>query len=193
MNGKGKPTLSRGRSLTAIVTHLQMERPPKHYPPLPSGTQLALLKCRSIPLHFYRYLYDRVGREWHWTAALTLSDAELSERLESPRTDIRVLHLDGCPAGFFELRLLSEQECRLVHFGLMAHAIGRGLGRWFLGAAIRAAWEHGPRTVSVETCTLDHPAALGLYQKMGFAPVWRKEETVSELSEEARAAVLLRA
>ncbi|WP_309084406.1 GNAT family N-acetyltransferase [Chelativorans sp.] len=181
------------RMLTAIVTHLQMESPPLHYPPTPAGSQLALLRCRSIPLHFYRYLYDRVGREWHWTAALSLSDADLAERLSSPRTDLRVLYLDGAPAGFFELRLILGGECRLVHFGLMAHAIGRGLGRWFLGTAIRAAWEHNPRLVSVETCTLDHPAALPLYQKLGFTPVWRKEETVQELPFDARAEILLRA
>ncbi|WEX07406.1 GNAT family N-acetyltransferase [Chelativorans sp. AA-79] len=187
-----KATSSRGRVLTAVVTHLQMGVQPQHYPPAPAGMQLALLKCRDMPLHFYRYLYDRVGREWHWTAALTLSDRDLKERVDSDRADIRVLYLDGAPAGFFELRLLSEQECRLVHFGLMPHAIGRGLGRWFLGTAIRAGWEHAPRIVSVETCTLDHPAALQLYQKLGFSPVWRREETVSELSPEARAAVLLR-
>jgi len=188
----GKATFSKARALTAVITHLQMDRPPLHYPPSPVGMHLALLKCRSIPLHFYRYLYDRVGRDWHWTAALTLPDADLRQRLDSPRADVRALYVDGAPAGFFELRMLSDEECRLVHFGLMPHAIGRGLGRWFLGTAIQAAWEHQPRLVSVETCTLDHPAALPLYQKLGFSPAWRKEETVRELSPDARAAVLLR-
>lgn len=181
-----------GRVLRATVTRLRMDRPPDRYPPLPASVQLALLRCRNMPPHYYRYLYDRVGRAWHWTAALMLTDAELAERLSSSRTDIHVLYMDGAPAGFFELRFLNEGECRLVHFGLMAHAIGRRLGRWFLGEAIRAAWAHNPRVVSVETCTLDHPAALGLYQKMGFEPVWRKEETVRELSAGERAAVLLR-
>ncbi len=181
-----------GRTLRATVIHLEMAAPPRTYPAIPSGRQLALLRCHDMPLHFYRYLYDRVGREWHWTAALNLSDTALAERLQSAQTDIHVLNMEGCPAGFFELRLLQGEECRLVHFGLMAHAVGTGLGRWFLGAAIRTAWSHGPRLVSVETCTLDHPAALGLYQKMGFSPVWRREETVTVLSPEARAAVLLR-
>ena len=181
-----------GRTLRATVTHLRMEEEPGVYPSAPSRPQLALLQGRDMPLHFYRYLYDRVGREWHWTAALKLSDDELAKRLASPYTDIHILYMNGSPAGFFELRLLSAQECRLVHFGLMPHAQGLGLGRWFLGSAIRAAWSHGPRVVSVETCTLDHPAALGLYQKMGFTPVSRKEESVAELTPEARAAVLLR-
>lgn len=182
----------RGRTLQTTVTHLQMKEPPSTYPPVPVGQQLALLKCEFMPLHFYRYLYDRVGRDWHWTAALSLSDAQLAERLESERTDIRVLNMDGCPAGFFELRLLTERECRLVHFGLMKHAIGRGLGRWFLGTAIRTAWSHAPQLISVETCTLDHPAALQLYQKLGFTAVERREEAVKELSLEDKAQVLLR-
>ena len=56
----------------------------------------------------------------------------------------------------------------LVFFGMMEHAIGRGFGRWFLGAAIEAAWAYHPERVIVQTCTLDHPSALALYQKMGF-------------------------
>ena len=191
-SSNSKTSLARGRTLTAVVTHLEMRERPQRFPAVPAGPQLALLKCKAMPLHYYRYLYDRVGRQWHWTAALTLADADLAERLASDRTHIQVLYLDGAPAGFFELRLLSKEECRLVHFGLMSHAIGRGLGRWFLGSAIRAAWEHGPEMVSVETCSLDHPAALSLYQKLGFVPVWRKEESVSELTPEARATVLLR-
>lgn len=178
--------------LRATVTRLQMTAPPRSYPAAPPSPQLALLRCHAMPLHYYRYLYDRVGRKWHWTAALNLSDAELAERLSNPRTDLRVLYMDGCPAGFFELRLLPEQECRLVHFGFMEHAIGRGLGRWFLATAIRAAWSHDSRLVSVETCTLDHPAALGLYQKMGFEPVWRREETVLDMLPAQRAEAVLR-
>ena len=183
---------SGAQTLRALVTHLEMDAPPRSYPPLPIGRQMALMRCRDMPLHFYRYLYDRVGRAWHWTAALRLGDEALAERLQSPQTDVQVLYVEGCPSGFFELRLLSQEECRLVHFGLMAHANGTGLGHWFLGAAVQAAWAHGPRLVSVETCTLDHPAALALYQKMGFEPVWRKEENLVTLSEEERAAVLMR-
>ncbi|WP_173931581.1 GNAT family N-acetyltransferase [Chelativorans sp. Marseille-P2723] len=188
----GRISATRRRMLRATVTHLRMATPPRHYPHPPIGMPLSVSRCRSIPLHFYRYLYDRVGRDWHWTAALTLSDKQLEERLESPRTDINVLYLDACPAGFFELRLLNEQDCRLVHFGLMRHAIGRGISRWFLGEAIRTAWKHEPEVVSVETCTLDHPAALPLYQKMGFSPVWQKDEYVTEISPEVRTAVILR-
>jgi GNAT superfamily N-acetyltransferase len=54
------------------------------------------------------------------------------------------------------------------YFGLMPHAIGRGLGRWLLGEAIRDAWCGDPTRLWLHTCTLDHPAALPNYLKAGF-------------------------
>jgi len=174
------------------VTLLEMHRPPERYPPIPMGPhQLALLRCRDMPLHFYRYIYDRVGRDWHWTAALFLDDEQLARRLKAPDREFHVLYMDGAPAGFFELHRFDRKECRLLLFGLMPHAIGKGLSRWFLGCAIRAAWEGSPKVVSVETCTLDHPAALPLYQKMGFVPVRRSETYGMPISDEKRAEVLL--
>jgi hypothetical protein len=74
----------------------------------------------------------------------------------------------------------------------LPHAIGLGLSRWFLGCAIRTAWEVKPDVVSIETCTLDHPAALPLYQKMGFMPVRRTEAIATAISPEQRAEALLR-
>jgi len=181
-----------GSGPTVTVTYLQMSRPAERYPHAPMGHQLALFCCRDMPLHFYRYLYDRVGRDWHWTAALMLDDEQLSRRLKSSSREIHVLYRDGAPAGFFELHHMDRSETRLVHFGLFPHAIGLGLSRWFLGCAIRSAWEAKPEVVSIETCTLDHPAALPLYQKMGFMPVRRTEAVATPISPQQRAQVLLR-
>ncbi len=44
----------------------------------------------------------------------------------------------------------------------------------------------------VQTCTLDHPAALPLYQKLGFQPVGQKKEVIRPLSLEERAAIVMR-
>ncbi|TIX52655.1 MAG: GNAT family N-acetyltransferase, partial [Mesorhizobium sp.] len=55
-----------------------------------------------------------------------------------------------------------------------------------------AAWSHGPRRVTVQTCTLDHPAALPLYQKLGFAPVAQKKEIVHPMTFAERAASVMR-
>lgn len=178
--------------IEVTVTFLEMERPPGAMPSMPYGRQLALLRARDIPLHYYRYLIDRVGRKWHWVNALRTPEEEMRTALHKPDRDIRVLHLDGAPAGFFDLKSDLPESVELAYFGLMDHATGQGLGRWFLGAALEAAWAYGPRKVTVQTCTLDHPAALSLYQKLGFGPVGQVREMVRPLSFEERSAIVMR-
>ena len=178
--------------IEVTVTFLEMTAPPRSYAHAPMNRQVALLRARNIPLHFYRYLMDRVGRKWHWVNILRLDDDELAAMVHDPSRDIRVLYLDGAPAGFFDLKLRLPETVELAFFGMMADATVQGLGRWFLGSAIEAAWSHAPRRVIVQTCTLDHPAALPLYQKLGFSPVGQKKEHVRPMTEEQRARSVMR-
>lgn len=178
--------------IPVTVTFLEMAAPPKQYPPLPVHRQLALFRTRNIPVHFYRYLMDRVGRKWHWVNALKIEDETLERSIHAPGRDIRVLYMDGCPAGFFDIKPHLPASAELGYFGLMDHAVGLGIGRWFLGAAIEACWSHGPRKITVQTCTLDHPAALPLYQKLGFEPVGQSKEVIQPMPLRERADVLLR-
>lgn len=180
------------KPIDVTVTFLEMATPPAHLPPLPLNQPVALLQARDIPLHFYRYLLDRVGRRWKWERSLRLSDEELAAELAHPGRDIRVLYLDGAPAGFFDIRPSLPDHTEIAYFGMMDHALGRGLGRWFLGSAIGAAWATKPQVVSVQTCTLDHPAALSLYQKLGFSPVGQRNEKVRPLDDAERAEILSR-
>jgi len=178
--------------IPVTVTFLEMRRAPAHTLPVPYNRQLALIRARAIPLHYYRYLIDRVGRKWHWVNALRLDDAELAAGLHREDRDVRVLYLDGSPAGFFDLKPHLPEEVELAYFGMMEHALGQGIGRWFLSAAIEAAWALQPRRVTVQTCTLDHPAALSLYQKLGFEPVGQKKEMVRTLTLAERSASVMR-
>lgn len=178
--------------IEVTVTFLEMTAQPARYAPLPVGRQIVLLRVKDIPLHYYRYLIDRVGRKWHWVNALRLSDDELAEGLHAPGRDIRVLYLDGAPAGFFDIKPHLPDHAELAYFGMMDHAMGQGLGRWFLGAAVEAAWSGNPSVVTVQTCTLDHPAALPLYQKIGFSPVAQKQETVYPLDFSERSERVMR-
>lgn len=172
------------RPLKTVVTHLEMKERPHAYAPLPLNRKIALIKADNIPLHFYRYLMYRTGKRWHWVMRLRMSDAELASIVHAPTTDIFVLSVDGAPAGFFEIERKDPEIGEISYFGLMDHAIGTGLGRWFLSAAIESAWRHDPKKVIVHTCTLDHPAALGLYQKLGFSPAARGEAVLLPLSDE---------
>ncbi len=179
-------------AIPVTVTFLEMTRPPATYAHPPMNRHIALIRTRDMPLHYYRYLIDRVGRKWQWVNVLRLSDEELAAAISGPGRDIRVLYLDGCPAGFFDIKPHLPDEAEIAYFGMMEHATGLGLGRWFLGAAIEAAWACGPKRVNVQTCTLDHPAALPLYQKLGFSPVGQKQETVLPLPFEERSQSVMR-
>lgn len=179
-------------AIAVTVTFLEMSAPPAVYAHPPLNRHVALLRVKDVPLHYYRYLMDRVGRKWHWVNALRLSDDALAAGLAQPGRDVRVLYLDGAPVGFFDIKANPPESAEIAYFGIMDHATGQGLGRWFLGAAVQAAWSHGPRRVSVQTCTLDHPAALPLYQKMGFSPVGQVREMVVPMTSGERAASVMR-
>ena len=176
--------MAKGRTpLKAVVTYLEQTQRPTLLCPMPVNLHVALMKQQDVPLHFYRYLQYRTGREWHWVSRLRLEDDALSKIVHAPETSINVLYLNGAPSGFFELCQTDPETVNLEYFGLMAHAHGRGLGRWLLSQALEAAWEASPIKVTVNTCTLDHPAALPLYQKLGFTPIGQSETFLHPLSD----------
>ncbi|MFD1197187.1 GNAT family N-acetyltransferase [Brucella gallinifaecis] len=164
--------------LIARVTHLEMTARPALSFPAPFGLRLAIMRSTEMPVHFYRYLYEQVGRQHHWMLRRTQSDAEVAEAIHAQSTDIHVLYADGNPAGLLELDLSSlPQSAEILYFGLVPDYQGRGLGKFFLSEAISEAWSHNPQKVTIHTNTLDSPRALQLYQKMGFVPVgWSEEE-----------------
>jgi hypothetical protein len=82
------------------------------------------------------------------------------------------------PAGYFELDGRNGEEIWLAYFGIIPEFRGRGLGKWLLSEALAAAWLKEPERVRVETCTLDDPRALPLYQRMGFVPYERRQKVM---------------
>ena len=168
--------------LTTTVTYLELSAPWPRRESLPMGQNIALMRAEKPILHFYRYLMFRTGKPWHWVYRLRLPDNELTDIIQAETTDIHVLYLDGAPAGFFEIDRSIKGESNITYFGLMVHAAGRGLGRWFLSEAIHSALLTNPAKVTVNTCTLDHKAALPLYQKMGFIPTGREDVVIEPLS-----------
>src|SRR5690242_13514967 len=108
--------------IQVTVTFLEMKRPPAFYSHPPANLSVALMRTRDIPLHYYRYLMDRVGRKWHWVNVLRLSDEALEKKIRTPGRDIRVLYLDGAPSGFFDINPLGGDETEIAYFGMMEHA-----------------------------------------------------------------------
>ena len=86
---------------------------------------------------------------------------------------------EGVPAGFAELDFRGfPKVVDLSYFGLVPEFIGRRLGPWLLRWTIEAMWRRGPKRITVNTCTLDHPSALPLYQRLGFTAYDRRESWI---------------
>lgn len=166
------------RWLDYTVTYLEMRAPPQGpQPPAPSLHGLALIRAEDPPPRWFLYLYDSVGAEFEWTDWRRRPEADLRAFISDPDVALFTMMLKGWSAGFFMLDWRRAGVCELSYFGLAPEARGLGLGRWLLAEALRAGWEReGVRRMTVETCSLDSPRALPLYQRMGFAPVRREKK-----------------
>ncbi len=157
------------------VYYLEMLAPSRPFVRTPRDG-LTVLHVQSPSVPYYRFLYDSVGKDYHWLSRSNLSDDELATVIQNRRNELHVLHVDGSPAGFAELDRRQTDEIELVQFGLMTDFIGQGLGKWFLQWTIDKAWSYEPKRFWLHTCTLDHPAALPTYKKAGF--VQFKEQAI---------------
>jgi ribosomal protein S18 acetylase RimI-like enzyme len=168
-------------TLAYTITYLEMTakpaRPAAHPP---HGIQIALLRARHPTVAFYRFLYDNVGAEWLWYERRALDDDDLAAIVQDDAVEIYVLYVEGVPAGFAEIDRRSKPEVELTYIGLMPEFIGRGLGNYLLSTAIDIAWNSEPSRLWIHTNTLDHPNALPLYQRHGFAPYGQEQKIVPD-------------
>jgi GNAT superfamily N-acetyltransferase len=125
-------------------------------------------RVHDCPPSFFRWLYAEVGRRYHWRDRLGWTDVEARERLSDPAVTLHLLSVAGAPAGYFELQGHGDGSVEIAYFGLLPEFLGRGLGGYLLGEAVRAAWARGASRVWLHTCTLDDPAALPNYLARGF-------------------------
>lgn len=168
--------------IPVTITYLRMTEPPSRPAPPTPATPHAIMRAEVPPVHFYRYLYDTVGERWTWSHRRRMSDDELAEIVQDPAVEIMVLYVRGVPAGYAELDFRRLPDVAdLAYFGLMPEFIGQGFGPWFLHWAVSELWSRGPHTVTVNTCTADHPAALSMYQRIGFQPYRRQESHIYPL------------
>ena len=151
------------------ITYLEMLQAPESAAAV-RRDDADIVRAVDPPIHFYRYLYDAVGADYAWIDRKRLSDEDLAAIIHAPGTEIYVLYADGCPAGYAELDFSRPSDVELVFFGLLSGFGGRGFGRYLLTETINLVWSRGVDRFHVETCSLDHPAALPLYQKCGFVP-----------------------
>lgn len=164
--------------VAAVVTHLEMTAPP---PPRPAPETGAILRHEgAMDLGAYRSLFREVGQDWLWFGRLVLDDAALSAILHDPQVEVHVPMDKGRALGLLELDFRRDGACELAYFGLVPDAVGGGLGRWLMAAAIARAWARPIRRFTVHTCSNDSPQALGFYIRSGFAPVRRQIEVADD-------------
>ncbi len=156
-----------------FVYYLSMAQPPHFSPALPLGFWVEPIE-RPISVQYYKYLMDAVGREWHWLDRMVMPEPELADLIHLPETTVFVLKNRDNPAGLFELTRIGEIS-EIYYFGLLPQFVGQGLGKQFLKWCINKAWEGSTQKVILNTCSLDHVAALPLYLAHGF--VLDKTET----------------
>lgn len=169
-----------GTEVPFTVTYLEMTRRPEFGRPQLHG-DIRLDRAIDPPVWYFLALYDAVGRDYEWQDRFDQAEedpAALQAFVRHPDVVIWTALRNGWPQGFFMLDWREPGACDLAYFGLVPQAMGTGLGRPLLQTAIATGWERpGVERMSVNTCTLDHPAALMLYQKMGFSPVRTEERT----------------
>ena len=162
--------------VATVVTALEMRTKPLNRP-LPQS-RLRLAHWRAPSPAAYRALFARVGAPWLWFSRLALSDAQLSTIIARTDASIHaVVDPAGIEVGMLELERAAPDTCRIAYFGLIPDLAGQGHGRWLMAHALALGWGRGVTRMVVNTCTLDHPRALGFYRAQGFVAVARTLET----------------
>lgn len=169
-------------AIDITITKLEMKARPAgsrpHLPHTHDNGRVMLLRARKPSAHFYRYLYENVGRAYHWVDRRRMSDETLVAIVQNDDVHIYVMYCDGSPAGYFELDFRSPPDAELAYFGLLPDYIGKGLGTYLLGAAIDTAWSRPITRLWVHTNTLDHPRALPGYQRQGFVAFAQEKSSI---------------
>lgn len=153
--------------LANVVTCLEMtERP--HLRAVPAGG-FSLQDMGGDTARFKR-LFEAVGRDIMWFSRLIMAEDKLAAIIGDAAVECYAM-MDGADdIGLLELDFREAGQCELSFFGLVPGAIGKGAGRWLMNEALRRAWAKPISRLWVHTCSFDHPAALGFYQRSGFRP-----------------------
>lgn len=122
---------------------------------------------QPITVESYRNLYYGVGEEWHWLDRMVMPDVELESLINASNNEIYLFTVDGINAGYAEF-VKEADFTEIMYFGLLPDFVGKGWGHYFLQLVIEQAWSYQPKWIQLNTCSLDHPNALSVYQKAGF-------------------------
>jgi GNAT superfamily N-acetyltransferase len=156
----------------ALVTYLEMTDPPRPKP-MPDSP-LRLERWRQADPARYRLLFERIGGRWLWFSRLQMDDPTLAANIGQVHA---VVDRRGIEVGLIELDFNRPGECLIRFLGLVPELAGMGHGKWLFAQLMALAWRPGVQRLLVNTCTLDHPAALPSYIRAGFRAYKRAFES----------------
>ena len=169
------------------VTYMARETPPEETPPPAPVSGITFNHKADISVDAYRNLHRMVGENWLWWERLALDDAALGILIFHPDTDIYTLRVDGELAGFVEIDCSKAKAPAIRYFGLMPDFIGKRLGGFMMESLLHRVSQPPVRQVTLDTCDLDHPAAIDFYRRHQF----KETSTEVQSAEDPRMAGIL--
>lgn len=161
------------RVVEVVVTYLELTvqgtMPGGEHRDLPSEVELRLEKAPGVAT-IAGAMYRAVGADFYWLDRVAWTDEQWRHEVDRAGVELWTARIGEAIAGYFELHAEID-AVELKYFGLTRQFIGQGLGGPLLSAAVRRAVSLGPGRVTLNTCTLDHPAALPNYLARGFAAI----------------------
>lgn len=153
---------------TITIYHLELAAREEFRPTPNRGPELFLMQAKRPSPEFSRFLYTAIGGDWYWIDRLPWNHARWQADIGRPAVETWVAYCEGTPAGYYQLERCAEGVVDIAYFGLMPFMTGQGSGGYLLSCAVERAYAMGAERVTVNTCTLDHEAALTNYRARGF-------------------------
>ena len=163
------------------ITYLEMTSPDELLPARPPPERVELERVGPEGVELVRATINRVGEPHHWTTSRARSLRRWRRRLSRPEVLVWLARVRGEVAGAIELEVRPGGDVEITVFGLVPGFVGKGFGGHLLTEAVRLAWDArvpgrpATKRVWLHTSSLDHPHALGNYQRRGFR-IFRSED-----------------
>ena len=155
-------------AVQVTVTYLEMEHPAMLRAKRTTRGDITMERVDPPDPEIAARFYADVGNEYFWFDRAEWTDAQWREDLSQPGAELWVLKQDDEEIGYFQLTQPAPRTREIKYLGMLPGWEGEGLGGHLLTCAVERAWEAGADRVLVNTCTLDHPAALPNYLARGF-------------------------
>ena len=163
------------RVVEVVISYLELVAPgPSRADPRPDGSFRAgpagiELRRERAPkaASVARAMYLDVGAAYHWLDRADWTEAQWRAEVDRDGVELCTARVGDGIVGYFLLHV-ERDSVELKYFGLTPRFVGQGIGGPLLSAAIQRALSIGPGRVTLNTCSLDHPAALPNYLARGF-------------------------